>query len=246
MNKNVVIAIVGIVFLVIGYVLGTVVPVNSISGTNLKTEVDTFAYSIGYDTGNGLNTYLAQMNINEDFSKENFINGIKDGFDTSMNSAVNKEDMQMLIQSFIMKKQQESQEKAAIDAQGNLKIGEDFLSENKNKEGIITTESGLQYEVIEEGTGATPTEEDTVVVHYTGSLLNGKVFDSSVERGEPATFPLNRVIPGWTEAIQLMKEGGKYKFYIPSELAYGERGAGEDIPGNSTLIFEVELIEVKK
>jgi FKBP-type peptidyl-prolyl cis-trans isomerase len=246
MNKNVVIAIVGIVFLVIGYVIGVVVPVNSVTGPKLKSDVDTFAYSLGYDTGNGLSAYLAQMDLNEDFSKENFVNGIKHGFDTSATSLVNKEEMQMLIQSFIMKKQSESQEKMAGEAIKNLKIGEDFLAENKNKEGIKTTESGLQYEVITEGTGATPNAEDTVVVHYTGSLLDGKVFDSSVERGEPATFPLNRVIPGWTEAIQLMKEGAKYKFYIPSELAYGERGAGQDIPGNSTLIFEVELIEVVK
>ena len=245
MNRNVIIAIVGIVFLVIGYVIGVLVPVNSMSGGKLKTDVDTFAYSLGYDTGNGLSAYLAQMDL-QDFPKENFVKGIKHGFDTSATSEINKEEMQMLIQSFIMKKQSESQDKMAGEVTKNLEAGEAFLAENKNKEGIKTTESGLQYEVITEGTGAMPNADDTVVVHYTGSLLNGKVFDSSVERGEPATFPLNRVIPGWTEAIQLMKEGSKYKFYIPSELAYGERGAGQDIPGNSALIFEVELIEVVK
>ena len=246
MNKNVVIAIVGIVFLIIGYVLGVVVPVNSMAGGKLKTDVDTFAYSLGYDTGNGLNGYLAQMDLDEDFSKENFVKGVKHGFDSTATPIVKKEEVQMLIQNFIMKKQSDSQDKMAGETIKNLEIGEAFLAENKNKAGVKTTGSGLQYEVITEGTGASPTAEQTVVVHYTGSLLNGKVFDSSVERGEPATFPLNRVIPGWTEAIQLMKEGAKYKFYIPSELAYGERGAGQDIPGNATLIFEVELIEVVK
>ncbi|MBR8534669.1 FKBP-type peptidyl-prolyl cis-trans isomerase [Carboxylicivirga sediminis] len=122
-------------------------------------------------------------------------------------------------------------------------VGIDFLAENATKEGVQTTESGLQYKVIEEGTGASPLATDEVKVHYKGSLINGEVFDSS-EGSEPISFPLNRVIPGWTEGLQLMKEGGKTIFYIPYQLAYGERGAGQVIPPYSALIFEVELIKV--
>jgi len=124
--------------------------------------------------------------------------------------------------------------------------GEKFLEENKKNEKVRTTASGLQYIVEKEGEGAQPSAEDEVTVHYTGRLLDGTVFDSSVSRGEPATFPLNRVIPGWTEGVQLMKEGAKYTFFIPSDLAYGAQGVPNAIPPHSTLIFEVELIKVIK
>lgn len=123
--------------------------------------------------------------------------------------------------------------------------GEDFLKENAKKEGVKTLPSGLQYKVIKEGAGKTPKATDTVVVHYRGTLIEGKEFDSSYKRGEPAEFPVNRVIAGWTEALQHMKEGAKYMLYIPSKLAYGERGAGGDIGPNEALIFEVELLRVK-
>jgi len=123
--------------------------------------------------------------------------------------------------------------------------GEAFLKENATKEGVKTLPSGLQYKEIKAGTGKTPKATDTVSVHYRGTLINGKEFDSSYKRGEPAEFPVNRVIPGWTEALQLMKEGSKWMLYIPSKLAYGERGAGGDIGPNETLIFEVELLKVK-
>lgn len=127
----------------------------------------------------------------------------------------------------------------------NKAAGEAFLAENAKKPGVITTASGLQYQVITEGTGATPGATDNVTVHYKGTTLDGKEFDSSYSRGAPATFPLNRVIAGWTEGLQLMKEGGKSRLFIPSNLAYGERGAGRDIGPNSTLIFDVELIKAK-
>jgi FKBP-type peptidyl-prolyl cis-trans isomerase len=127
----------------------------------------------------------------------------------------------------------------------NKAEGEAFLTKIKTEDGVKTTESGLAYKVLTEGAGASPKSTDQVTVHYTGKLISGKVFDSSVERGQPATFPLNRVIPGWTEGLQLMKKGGKSVFYIPSNLAYGERGAGGVIPPNATLIFEVELKEIK-
>jgi len=126
----------------------------------------------------------------------------------------------------------------------NLEAGQEFLEENARKEEVTTTESGLQYEVLQEGDGPSPDADDEVTVHYHGKLLDGTVFDSSVERGEPATFPLDRVIPGWTEGVQLMSEGAKYRFFIPHDLAYGSRGAGEDIEPYSTLVFDVELLEV--
>ena len=128
----------------------------------------------------------------------------------------------------------------------NLKEGEDFLAANKSKTGVVTLPSGLQYEIIKAGSGAKPTAEDEVKCHYHGTTIDGKVFDSSVDRGEPATFPVNRVIPGWTEALQLMPVGSKWKLFIPAALAYGERGAGQDIKPNSALIFEVELLEIVK
>jgi len=129
-------------------------------------------------------------------------------------------------------------------ASANIEIGTKFLEENKSKEGVTTTESGLQYKVITKGDGVKPAATDVVKVHYTGKLIDGKVFDSSVERGTPAEFPVNRVIPGWTEALQLMTVGSKYELYIPANLAYGERGAGADIAPNATLIFEVELLDI--
>ena len=128
----------------------------------------------------------------------------------------------------------------------NATIGREFLEENAKNDSVVQTASGLQYMVLKEGKGAKPGPTDEVTVHYTGRLINGTVFDSSVERGEPATFPLNKVIPGWTEGLQLMSEGAKYRLFIPSELAYGEKGAGEQILPNSTLIFDVELIKIEK
>ena len=134
----------------------------------------------------------------------------------------------------------------SLMADPNLEKGEAFLKENSTKEGVKTTASGLQYKVLKEGTGKSPQAADTVEVHYQGTLLDGTEFDSSIKRGQPAEFPLNRVIPGWTEGVQLMKEGAKYQFTIPSKLAYGERGTpGGPIPPNATLIFEVELISIK-
>ena len=127
----------------------------------------------------------------------------------------------------------------------NKAAGEAFLAENAKKTTIVSTASGLQYEIIEQGEGTSPSATDNVTVHYKGTTIDGTVFDSSYDRGTPATFPLNRVIAGWTEGLQLMKEGAKYRFYIPSELAYGERGAGKDIGPNSALIFDVELIKVQ-
>jgi FKBP-type peptidyl-prolyl cis-trans isomerase len=143
-----------------------------------------------------------------------------------------------------MQKKQEEVAKVAGDK--NKAAGEAFLLENKSKPGVTTTASGLQYLVIKEGTGPKPLATDKVKVHYKGTLLDGTVFDSSYDRKEPAVFVLNQVIPGWTEGVQLMKTGSTYKFFVPSQLAYGERQAGPQITPNSTLIFEVELISIEK
>lgn len=147
-------------------------------------------------------------------------------------------------QKFLQARQQEQQQATQQQSQGNLEVGQTFLKENAAKEGVMTTMTGLQYEVIEAGEGNKPASTDTVKVHYTGRLLNGTVFDSSVERGEPVEFPLNQVIPGWTEGLQLMSPGAKYRFWIPSTLAYGEQ-APPAIGPNQALDFEVELIEIK-
>jgi len=128
----------------------------------------------------------------------------------------------------------------------NKTLGREFMEQNAQNDSVVQTKSGMQYIVVKEGNGAKPGPEDTVTVHYTGKLIDGTVFDSSVERGEPATFPLNKVIPGWTEGLQLMSEGSEYRLFIPSELAYGSKGAGDQILPNSTLIFDVQLIKVTK
>lgn len=169
---------------------------------------------------------------------DTFRNGVMNAFDGT-EPAIPVEEAQKLINDYM----QELQDKAEKVARAE---GEQFLAENGKKENVKTTASGLQYVVEKEGTGAQPSAEDEVTVHYTGKLLNGQVFDSSVNRGEPATFPLNRVIPGWTEGVQLMKEGAKYTFFIPSDLAYGPQGVPGAIPPHSTLIFDVELIKVNK
>ena len=134
----------------------------------------------------------------------------------------------------------------SIEIKDNLTLGREFLAENAKNDSVVQTESGLQYMVLKEGTGAKPGPTDIVTVHYTGKLLDGTVFDSSVERGEPATFTLDKVIPGWTEGLQLMSEGSEYRLFIPSELAYGSKGAGDKILPNATLIFDVQLIKVEK
>lgn len=162
------------------------------------------------------------------------------GFSTAVYGGIKEmslEQADQMIQQYLGKKQSEK-------FAGAKDAGIAFLAENKKKAGVTTTDSGLQYEVLTEGSGASPKASDTVTVHYHGSLTTGEVFDSSVERGQPASFPLNGVIPGWTEGVQLMKVGSKFRFTIPYALAYGERGAGNDIPPFATLVFDVELLSI--
>ncbi len=206
---------------------------------NLKDQKDKVSYSIGLDIGA---TFKKQnMDINPDILSA----GLKDAM-TGADPLMNEQQMQEVLMAF-SKEMRDKQMVAAKEAAGkNTAAGEKFLAENKAKPGVKTTASGLQYKVIQEGSGPMPKESDVVVTHYRGRLLDGKEFDSSYKRNEPATFPVNGVIKGWTEALQLMKVGSKYELYIPASLAYGERGAGQDIGPNETLIFEVELKDIKK
>lgn len=197
----------------------------------LETLEDSIVYGMG---ASNVKSVIEQLGI-ENPNLAAMYQGMKDAMEGE--PVVSDMEFQQMAQAYFTKQQQ----KKGDDAR---QVGQDFLDENANKEGVMSTESGLQYKIIEEGTGVSPGPEDKVKVHYTGRLINGKVFDSSVERGEPVTFPVNGVIPGWTEALQLMKEGAKWELYIPSDLAYGPRGAGQDIGPNETLIFEVELLEV--
>ena len=207
------------------------------TNVSLKSDVDSVSYAIGVSTGLGYKENLKTLpggEANVDALIAGFIQAIK-GDSTKMNMEQAREYMQKY---FV--------EASAKEANKTKEEGEKFLAENKKKSGVITTESGLQYQVITEGTGAKPTAEDHVKVHYTGTLLDGTKFDSSVDRGEPAEFPVSQVIKGWTEGLQLMPVGSKYIFWIPSDLAYGDRGAGQMIKPNSTLKFEVELLEIVK
>ena len=192
---------------------------------------------LSYAWGLAMGQQLRGMGV-KDLNVEDYAAAVKAVFEGT-ESAIPFEEAQTLINEYLQNLEEEMT-KAAREA------GEKFLEENKKNEGVKVTASGLQYVVEKEGDGAQPTATDEVTVHYTGKLLNGQVFDSSVQRGEPATFPLNRVIPGWTEGVQLMKEGAKYTFFIPSDLAYGPQGIPNAIPPHSTLIFEVELIKVIK
>lgn len=205
----------------------------------LKTGADSASYAIGLLNGGGFRQNLSTV-PGDPLSTEILLAA----FSTALNGdsahfQMTVEDAQAFMQAYFTAIQEREAEKAKGE-------GEKFLEENKAKAGVITTESGLQYQVITEGTGVKPTESDRVKVHYTGTLIDGTVFDSSVERGEPATFGVNQVIKGWTEGLQIMPVGSKYIFWIPSELAYGERGAGQDIKPNSVLKFEVELLEIVK
>lgn len=204
----------------------------------LESNIDSVGYAIGILVGSN---NLKQLEAAPDGGSIN-----KDAMAAAFRIAslgeeavITEEQAQAIVQKFF-------EGAGEREAQKSLEEGNAFLEKNKAREGVTTTESGLQYEVITAGTGALPTATDQVRVHYHGTLIDGKVFDSSVDRGEPVVFGVNQVIPGWTEALQLMPVGSKWKIYLPSEIAYGERGAGADIGPNSVLVFEVELLEIVK
>lgn len=198
---------------------------------------------VSYALGLGIGSQLKSMGA-DSLNIEDFAQAIKDTI-SGAELKVSHKESQQIVQEFF--KEQEAKQRAQAAENGKVarEEGEKFLAENAKKDGVQVTESGLQYSVIKEGTGKSPKATDTVVCHYEGFLTNGTVFDSSIQRGEPAAFPLNAVIAGWTEGLQLMKEGGKTRFFIPYNLAYGEAGAAGAIPPYAALIFDVELIEVK-
>ena len=209
------------------------------SNSVLSNEIDSVSYSLGMNMSMSFAKEFPEINY------EQFINGLNDHLNKSGESKIDEADIQMIIQSYFMKKQQFKQEKEKEMNAPKIKEGEDFLAKNGKRKNVVTTESGLQYEIIVEGNGPKPSLTDKVETHYHGTLIDGTVFDSSVDRGEPISFPVNGVISGWTEALQLMPVGSKWKLYIPYQLAYGERGAGQMIGPYSTLIFEVELISIQ-
>lgn len=204
----------------------------------LKDKKDKLSYAIGLDVGGALKRQ--SVDVNTDI----FMQGVKDAL-SGGKKLLTDEEVRETMTAFskeLAAKQAEAMKKLG---EKNKEEGEAFLAENKKKEGVKTLPDGLQYKVITEGKGATPKATDTVTVNYRGTFIDGKEFDSSYKRNQPATFAVNGVIPGWTEALQLMKEGSKWQLFIPAKLAYGERGAGGVIGPNATLIFEVELLSIK-
>ncbi|MCS6190271.1 FKBP-type peptidyl-prolyl cis-trans isomerase [Shewanella baltica] len=214
------------------------------TSVELTTEAQKEAYSVGASIGRYMSGHIKEQEelglpVDRTLIVTGFTNGLNDQL------KLTEEEMQTILQGLDKKLNDKRQEQATAISAKNIEDGKKFLEENKAKTGVVTTESGLQYEVLTPGTGEKPAAEDTVEVDYVGTLIDGTEFDSSYKRGQTAKFPLNRVIPGWTEGVQLMPVGAKYKFVIPANLAYGERDTGT-IPPNSTLIFEVELKSVEK
>ena len=206
----------------------------------LTTAIDSVSYALGINFGSGLKenlkTFPGGLPANVDILAKAFEKSLKGD---SLAIPMTPEAAQNYIQSYVMAAQMR-------EAEAQKVANEKFFAENKTKEGVVTTESGLQYKVLALGTGAKPAASDQVKVHYTGKLLDGTVFDSSVQRGEPATFGVTQVIKGWQEVLQLMPVGSKYQVWIPSNLGYGEQGAGQTIKPNSALEFEVELLDIVK
>jgi FKBP-type peptidyl-prolyl cis-trans isomerase FklB len=208
------------------------------SATKAMTKQDSNMYALGMQIGRSLQSQGLDINI------DMLAEGMR-GF-LSGTPKLTDQQFQACMENLQQEAMQKMEAEKAAAGSVNKARGEKFLAENKSKEGVKTTASGLQYKVIKEGTGKKPAKENTVKVHYTGTTIDGKVFDSSVERGEPIEFPLAGVIAGWTEGVQLMSVGSKYTLYIPSNLAYGEQGAGQAIGPNEALIFDVELLDITK
>lgn len=197
---------------------------------------------VSYALGLGIGQQLLQMGASG-LDIDDFATAIKDVI-AGNELKVQHRDAQRIVQEYFAKQEQEMNAKRAEQGKAHKEAGEKYLAENAKKDGVVTLPSGLQYLVLKEGTGKKPTARDSVMCHYEGFLIDGTVFDSSIQRGEPATFGLQQVIAGWTEGLQLMQEGAKYRFFIPYRLAYGEGGAGASIPPFAALIFDVELIQV--
>jgi FKBP-type peptidyl-prolyl cis-trans isomerase FklB len=222
------------------FLISTVACQSKVEKKDLKTFKDSVSYAIGYDIGSNFRNQ--EIDVELDMVKKGIERGLTD---TSAAAAIfTKEELQQIFGVLQQKMMEKQQSKMDGVAKKNKDVEDKFLAENSKKPGVVTLPSGLQYKVIKAGNGASPKATDKVTVHYRGTLINGQEFDSSIGRGEPVTFPVNGVIPGWTEALQLMKVGDKWELYIPSALAYGNRGAGQMIEPGATLIFEVELLGI--
>ncbi|HEX4870397.1 MAG TPA: FKBP-type peptidyl-prolyl cis-trans isomerase [Moraxellaceae bacterium] len=206
--------------------------------TTLPKDDDKAAYSIGYFTGKANMQHLETLNVDA------YVAGFRDAYGNK-EPVLTEEEMKATLEAFKQKLAAQAYAKSKKEAEENKARSTAYLAENGKKLGVTTTTSGVQYEILNQGSGPKPKPSDTVKVHYEGKLIDGSIFDSSLQRGEPATFRLDQVIPGWTEALQLMPVGSKYRITLPPELAYGEQGAGP-IPANATLIFEVELLGIEK
>lgn len=212
---------------------------NPFSGkADLKTDTQKFSYAIGVDIGRSMEPIRDDIDL---AALKQGLQDVQDKAELALNDEERKKILTTMAQQLREKKmkEMEAKGKSATDA------GSKFLADNGKRAGVTTTASGLQIETLKAGTGAKPAATSVVTVHYKGTLTNGTVFDSSYDRGQPATFPLNQVIPGWTEGVQLMQVGGKYKLYIPGNLAYGPQGSGEKIGPNETLVFEIELLKIE-
>ncbi len=223
--------------LIVTLMLATVSTATESKESPYKTFEEKFGYAIGVEVGTTLKSNTIELDLDA------LMKGLTDGFN-GKETVMSPEEMDAVKGKAMEKIRAQAQAKHIKDMAGNLDKAEKFMAENKAKKGVISTDSGLQYEVITKGTGPMPTATDRVSVHYTGTLIDGTVFDSSYKRNKPATFQVGGVIPGWVEGLQMMKTGAKWKLYIPPALAYGERGAGKEIGPNETLLFEVELLEI--
>jgi FKBP-type peptidyl-prolyl cis-trans isomerase FklB len=226
--------------LIVCFAVGLVSCQSKVKKSDIKTAQDSISYAIGFATGQNMRKNTI------DIKPDIFSAAVKDGLKSDTSKLFTQAEIEKILTDFQQQMMAKMDEKNKAEGEKYKREGDAFLTENGKKEGVITLPSGLQYKVLTSGTGKTPTAADKVTTHYRGTLINGTEFDNSYKRGEPATFPVTGVIKGWTEALQLMKEGDKWQLFIPGELAYGQRGAGQNIPPNATLIFEVELIKVEK
>jgi FKBP-type peptidyl-prolyl cis-trans isomerase FklB len=235
--RRVVIVLIGLVILLPFLSLAT--DEEKDTDVELKSFAQKLSYVLGQQIGNNIKESPTEIDV------DIFVRGIKDSLKGSK-SLLNEEETNEIRQEFSRQIQESRNQQVAVLSEKNLKDGQAFLAENKQKEGIVTTDSGLQYKVLKQGDGPKPLATDKVTVHYRGALLDGTEFDSSYKRGQPASFQVGGVIRGWTEALQLMNVGSKYQLFIPSDLAYGQRGAGQRIGPNSMLIFDVELLSIEQ
>lgn len=205
---------------------------------DLKTQKDKFSYAVGMDIGHSMQRFKDKI------EPDKLIDGLQDSLEGGKTELTKKQKTQ-IIQAYVKKIRAQKKKEAKAEASKNAKQSKQYLAKNKKKDGVKVTDDGLQYQVLQKGDGPSPSADDVVVVKYKGTLPDGSVFDSSYKRNKPATFPVKNVIPGWTEALQLMHVGGKYRLVIPPQLAYGRKGAGSKIGPNQVLIFKVELVDIK-